>query len=132
MKATDYPMLVVWSEADQAYLARVFDLPGCAADGATAEQAVANAQVVIREWLETAQELKRDIPKPSDDAAMERYLVESIEEQRKEFEEAVQSTAREMVDQLLPRLIQQYVEQQKTERRHVFYSYPARRIFEHA
>lgn len=39
-------------------------LPGCAADGETYQAAVQNAEVVIREWIETAQELGRSIPEP--------------------------------------------------------------------
>ena len=40
------------------------ELPGCAADGVTHQDAVANAEVVIREWIETAQELGRPIARP--------------------------------------------------------------------
>jgi predicted RNase H-like HicB family nuclease len=34
------------------------------ADGGTYEEAVANAQVVIAEWIETARSLDRPIPEP--------------------------------------------------------------------
>ena len=34
------------------------------ADGETYEEAVANAKTVIAEWIETAQELGREIPEP--------------------------------------------------------------------
>lgn len=34
------------------------------ADGATHAEALANAEVAIREWVETARELGRDIPVP--------------------------------------------------------------------
>jgi predicted RNase H-like HicB family nuclease len=40
------------------------ELPGCFADGKTYGEAVANAEIIIQEWIETAQELERDIPKP--------------------------------------------------------------------
>ena len=53
-----------WSDEDEAFIAEVPELPGCAADGATYQEAVANAEVVIREWIETARELGRKIPKP--------------------------------------------------------------------
>ena len=37
-------------------------MPGCMADGATYEEAVANAQTAIREWVETAKTIGRPIP----------------------------------------------------------------------
>ena len=58
------PGSAVWSEEDQAYIAEVPELPGCMADGATYQEALANAEVVIREWIETAEELGRSIPQP--------------------------------------------------------------------
>ena len=59
-----YQLIIYWSEEDSAFIAEVPELPGCAADGATYTEAVANAEIVIREWLETAEELGREIPKP--------------------------------------------------------------------
>lgn len=60
-----YSMIVSWSEEDNCYLVSVPDLPGCMADGETPQKAVENAQVIIAEWIETAQMLGREIPKPS-------------------------------------------------------------------
>lgn len=57
-----YEIIIYWSDEDQAYIAEVPELPGCAADGATYKQALANAEVVIGEWVETARELGRTIP----------------------------------------------------------------------
>ena len=59
-----YEMILYWSNADQAFIAEVPELPGCAADGTTYQEAVANAEIVIREWIETARELGRPIPEP--------------------------------------------------------------------
>lgn len=59
-----YEILLYWSQADQAFVAEVPELAGCAADGATYQQALANVEVVIREWIETARELGRPIPTP--------------------------------------------------------------------
>lgn len=59
-----YEIIIYWSAEDQAYIAEVPELPGCAADGVTYKQAVSNAEVVIREWIETARELGRPIPEP--------------------------------------------------------------------
>ena len=59
-----YPMIDDWSDEDEAYVAEAPELPGCAADGETYAQALANAEVVIREWIATARELGRPIPEP--------------------------------------------------------------------
>lgn len=59
-----YEIIIYWSEEDQAFLAEVPELAGCMADGATYGEALANAEISIREWLETAQELGRDLPLP--------------------------------------------------------------------
>jgi predicted RNase H-like HicB family nuclease len=59
-----YEIILYWSKEDQAFIAEVPELPGCAADGATYQEAVANVEVVIREWIETAKELGRPIPSP--------------------------------------------------------------------
>jgi hypothetical protein len=39
-------------------------VPGCAADGKTHKEALANVETVIQEWIETAKELGRRIPAP--------------------------------------------------------------------
>jgi predicted RNase H-like HicB family nuclease len=59
-----YEIVLYWSKEDQAFIAEVPELPGCAADGATYQEALANAEAVIREWIETALELGRTIPEP--------------------------------------------------------------------
>ncbi len=59
-----YEMIIYWSEIDKRYLVEVPELDGCMADGETRAEAVANAEVVIREWLEIAKEDGRDIPVP--------------------------------------------------------------------
>lgn len=59
-----YELIIYWSEADNAFIVDVPELPGCMADGATYEDAVANVQKVIEEWMQTAKELGRPIPQP--------------------------------------------------------------------
>ncbi|NEO93344.1 MAG: type II toxin-antitoxin system HicB family antitoxin [Moorea sp. SIO3G5] len=59
-----YKLIIYWSESDQAFIVEVPELPGCMADGQTYVEAVTNAEVVIQEWIETAQELGRDISIP--------------------------------------------------------------------
>ena len=36
----------------------------CAADGATYQEALANVEVIIQEWIETAKQEGRPIPEP--------------------------------------------------------------------
>jgi predicted RNase H-like HicB family nuclease len=59
-----YEIIMYWSDADQAFIAEVPELPGCAADGPTYRAALENAEVVIAEWIETSRELGREIPQP--------------------------------------------------------------------
>lgn len=59
-----YEVIIYWSDEDNAFIAEVPELPGCMADGPTYEAAIANVRVIIREWIETAQELGRSIPEP--------------------------------------------------------------------
>ena len=59
-----YEIIVYWSKEDQAFIAEVPELSGCAADGATYQEAIANVEIVIREWIETAKEMGRQIPEP--------------------------------------------------------------------
>lgn len=59
-----YELIVYWSAEDEAFIAEVPELPGCAADGASYREAVDNVEVVIAEWIETAKELGRPIPEP--------------------------------------------------------------------
>jgi len=61
---TKYEIILYWSDEDGAFIAEVPELPGCAADGATRQEALANAETVIQEWIETAQGLGRPIPDP--------------------------------------------------------------------
>ncbi|MBT4875228.1 MAG: type II toxin-antitoxin system HicB family antitoxin, partial [Desulfobacula sp.] len=59
-----YEMIIHWSEEDQLFIAEVPELPGCMADGHSYQEAVSNAETIINEWIETAKNLGRTIPKP--------------------------------------------------------------------
>jgi predicted RNase H-like HicB family nuclease len=59
-----YEVIIYWSEADQAFIAEVPELPGCAADGPSYQETLANLERVIDAWMETAKEWGRPIPEP--------------------------------------------------------------------
>jgi predicted RNase H-like HicB family nuclease len=61
---SNFGIAIYWSQEDQAFIAEVPELPGCASDGRTPQEALANAEAIIREWIETAKELGRPIPAP--------------------------------------------------------------------
>lgn len=59
-----YEIIIYWSKEDEAYIAEVPELAGCAADGENYQEAVSNVEVVINEWIETAKSKGREIPSP--------------------------------------------------------------------
>lgn len=59
-----YEIILYWSKDDDAYIAEVPELAGCMADGITAKDALHNVEQIAKEWIETAQELGREIPEP--------------------------------------------------------------------
>lgn len=63
----NYPFTVrpLSLEEGGGYLAEAIDLNGCIADGETVEDATHNLEDAISSWIQTAQELGRDIPWPS-------------------------------------------------------------------
>lgn len=64
MSTSKYEVIIYWSKDDLAFIAEVPELPGCAADGATYQEALANVETVIQEWIEAAKDLGRPIPEP--------------------------------------------------------------------
>jgi len=59
-----YELIIHWSPDDNALIIEVPELAGCMADGSAYQEAIINAERVIREWIETARELGRPIPEP--------------------------------------------------------------------
>ncbi len=59
-----YEIIIYWSREDEAFIAEVPELAGCAADGATYHEALSNVQLIIEEWIETAKIKGRIIPIP--------------------------------------------------------------------
>jgi antitoxin HicB len=63
----EYPVLIepLSAEDGGGFLATVPDLPGCASDGETPEEALANVRDAVEAWIEEARGLGRAVPAPS-------------------------------------------------------------------
>ncbi len=59
-----YEVIIFWSNDDDAFIAEVPELPGCAAHGDTPEAALSQAQEAMQLSLETAQGFGDPIPEP--------------------------------------------------------------------
>ena len=59
-----YEIILYWSKEDDAVIAEVPELAGCMADGENYKDALINIEIVIEQWLQTAKDLGRNIPKP--------------------------------------------------------------------
>lgn len=59
-----YEIIIYWSDEDRAFIAEVPELAGCASDGKSREEALANAEIAIQEWIAIASELGRPVPTP--------------------------------------------------------------------
>lgn len=59
-----YEIIIYWSDDDERYIAEVPELPGCTADGESYAEVLKNVEVIISEWLETAQLEGCEIPVP--------------------------------------------------------------------
>jgi len=57
-------MIIYWSNEDDCFIVEVPELSGCMADGSTYQEAVANAEVIIKEWVEASKLMGRNIPEP--------------------------------------------------------------------
>lgn len=92
-----YSVEIIWSEEDELYLARAKELPGCLADGATADEACRNLSVIVEEWLETAKLEGRKIPEPVTLESLEQYR----ERIQKELQQQVQKHIQKAVQLVL-------------------------------
>ena len=85
----EYSVNIVWSKEDGAYIAVVPELPGCLADGATQEEALAAAHQIAKEWIEVARLEGRQVPPP--------MSLEDCERANVEFAMKLQSQVQAMV-----------------------------------
>lgn len=59
-----YERIIYWSKEDNRFIVEVPELPGCMADGVTIKDAIDQADIVIEEWIETAEMRGQEIPEP--------------------------------------------------------------------
>lgn len=75
--------------ADGGYVAKIAELPGCIAQGDTAEEALSSLEEVKSLWIESAQEHGDEIPAPSSDGDYSgRLLVRMPKRLHRELSEA--------------------------------------------
>jgi len=60
----DYHINIFYSDADGGYIADIPDLEACSAFGKTPAEALKQAQVAKRTWLEAARAEGKPIPRP--------------------------------------------------------------------
>jgi len=97
----EYPVQIIWSQQDGAYLAISAELPGCVADGPTPEEALANFRIVVDEWIETAKLENRQIPKPMTIDDFARLQQQAQDGLRKQIEDEVKKVVQQILTQLV-------------------------------
>ena len=65
-----YEIILYWSNADDAFVAEVPELPGCMAHGNTQEAALENINQAIALWINTAKEFGDLIPESKGERLM--------------------------------------------------------------
>ena len=84
-KQTEYAIMVEpLSQADGGgWLASVPALPGCMGDGETREEALADAEGAIAEWMDAAAQLGRAVPTPASLGQWRQRVPRSLHEKLK-------------------------------------------------
>lgn len=59
-----YHIDLFWYDPDGCWIANIPDLRTCSAHGDTPEEALAEVQVAMEEWLEVARDMGLPIPEP--------------------------------------------------------------------
>ena len=60
-----YPIVIFWSDEDEAYIADVPDLRSCSAHGETPEEALREVRIALELRLEAARERGLALPPPT-------------------------------------------------------------------
>ena len=59
-----YEIILYWSNADDAFVTEVSELPGCTAYGDTQEDALKHINQAMELWIDTTKEFKDTIQEP--------------------------------------------------------------------
>lgn len=59
-----YEIIIYWSAEDDVFVAEVPELPGCAAHGATPEEALGEIRQAMELWIAAANEFGDPVPEP--------------------------------------------------------------------
>lgn len=105
MADLEYPIVVSKLSAKDGggYVAVAIDLKGCMGDGETPEEAIADVQEAILEWVDEARRLGRIIPKPGTairEAHNEHNALVTALQKQQELLTLQQSTLKEQSDAL--------------------------------
>ena len=65
-----YEIILYWSNADEAFVAEVPELPGCMAHGDMQETVLKNVNQAIALWIDTAKAFGDPIPEPKGERLM--------------------------------------------------------------
>lgn len=63
-----YPILLVYDQEDDYWIARIPDLPGCTSDGADPNEAVKNVRDAQLGWIDVCIERGQEVPLPTPDS----------------------------------------------------------------
>ena len=61
----EYAIIIQFDKTDNIFVAKVPDLPGCMAHGETREKAMEEIQVAMKLWLNSALEVGKQLPDPT-------------------------------------------------------------------
>jgi len=70
-----YRVHIRYSAEDAGFIATVPELSGCSAFGPTLDEAAREVQEAAEAWIETAHEMRRDVPDPSVERAYSGKLI---------------------------------------------------------
>jgi len=111
MTAETYSIFIVWSDADEAFVASVLELPGCKAHGETRAKALDEIEIAIENWLETARELNREIPAPKHFDHYEKLADQSAEETFEEFQARFADMMAASMPAIAPALVEAFAKE---------------------